>query len=358
MPAQNSDRALIVPVFIPHAGCPHRCAFCDQTAITGTPVTATAATVDAAVARWRPRSRDARRPLHIAFYGGNFLGLPETDAGALLDAAAGHVCAASGGGIRFSTRPDTITGHRLATLAGYPVHMVELGVQSLDDGVLEAARRGHDAHTALAAVRRLKRAGYRVGVQLMVGLPGDTAATACATARQVAALRPDAVRIYPTVVLTGSALARWTTAGRYRPWSLASAVATVAGMARIFGAAGIPVIRMGLHDDGLGASGAIVAGPHHPAFGHLVQCRLFRDTLLDELGRGPWRGGRVAVGVHPRSRSRLGGWRNATLAETAERFAVRIEITTDPGLAEDQLWVDHRHPVSVFFSRSAAPDRW
>jgi histone acetyltransferase (RNA polymerase elongator complex component) len=349
MAFEARHRPLIVPVFIPHAGCPHRCAFCDQAAITGSTLLPTAATVHDTVKTWRARSRHADRPIQVAFYGGNFLGIRPDAIASLMDAAAAHVSAEPLSGIRFSTRPDTICPDRLAAIASYPVAMVELGVQSLDNDVLSASRRGHDAKTAVTAVRHLAAAGYRVGVQLMVGLPGDTAATAMATARQVAALRPDAVRIYPTIVLKNSLLAHWMARGRYHPWRLEATVALVADMVHVFASTDIPVIRMGLHaDDGLQGADAIVAGPYHPAFGHLVQSHLFHAALRREMNRRRPLPGRVSVGVHPRSRSRAGGWRNTTVTALQLAFSVELNIIADAALGEDQLWVDHHPPVSVF----------
>ncbi len=267
----------------------------------------------------------------------------------MLDAATDGAEAKAMSGIRFSTRPDTLSAQHLSVLAGYPIRMIEVGVQSLNDPVLSASRRGHDARSAEAAIQCLKAAGYDFGIQLMVGLPEDTQATAMATAQQAAALRPGAVRIYPTLVLRHSALADWTARGSYRPWSLEAAVETVAAMVRIFEKENIPVIRMGLQDDdGLRVAGAVLAGPYHPAFGHLVHSRLFRDALGEELIRRKPLPDIVEVGVHPRNRSRVGGWRNANLKELEHRFGVRLHIISDRGIGTEQLWVDHYPAVSVF----------
>ena len=298
---------------------------------------------------WRAHTHHRERPLQIAFYGGNFLGIPKDAMISLLDAAASLVSTDPLSGIRFSTRPDTISPERLAILANYPVRLVEVGIQSLNDEVLSASHRGHDAQTAVGAVERLKAAGHGVGIQLMVGLPGDRASTAIATSRQAAGLQPDAVRIYPTVVLKHSQLAVWTAQGRYRPWHLDNAVAVVADMVRVFARKRIPVIRMGLHaDEGLQDTGTIVAGPYHPAFGHLVQSRLFRDALHRELTCRHPLPVSVTVGVHHRSRSRAGGLRNATVTELERAFSVKLHFTSDDSLSENQLWVDHHPPVSVF----------
>jgi histone acetyltransferase (RNA polymerase elongator complex component) len=349
MAKTDPPRPLIVPIFIPHAGCPHRCAFCDQTAITGRHALPAAEDVVAAVTRWRARSRRIDRPLQVAFYGGNFLGLARDNARSLLTAAAEAVSRYPSSGIRFSTRPDSLTPESLATLAGFPVQLVELGVQSFDDRVLSAAHRGHDARSAVTAIHRLKSAGIAVGVQLMVGLPEDTPVLSMASARRAAALKPDAVRIYPTIVLKNSRLAEWMKTGTYRPWALTDAVAVTAGMLRIFATNGIPVIRMGLQaDDGLTGTDTVLAGPYHPAFGDLVHSYLFRAAMRREFRRCAPRSGEAVVGVHPRSRSRAGGWRNATIRELERRHSVSLRFVDDAALNTDQLWVDHRPPISVF----------
>jgi len=343
------ERPLIIPIFIPHAGCPHRCAFCDQQAITGSMALPTSDEIKNTIGQWRSRTRHRDRPMQVAFYGGNFLGLPRETVISMLNAATDAAEADALSGIRFSTRPDTITVQHLSMLAGYPIRMIEVGVQSLNDQVLSASRRGHDAQSAAAAIQCLNAAGHAFGIQLMVGLPEDTPASAMATARQVAALRPGAVRIYPTLVLRHSALADWAARGSYQPWSLEAAVETVAAMVRVFAEKNIPVIRMGLQDDdGLRDDGAVLAGPYHPAFGHLVHSRLFRHALIGELMRRKPLPSIVEVGVNPRSRSRIGGLRNANLRELERCFGVRLCITPDPGIGTEQLWVDHCPPVSVF----------
>ena len=240
--------------------------------------------------------------MQISFYGGNFLGLETATVHRLLDGAARWVAAGRVDGIRFSTRPDTVDETTLAVLGGYPVDTVEIGVQSTNDRVLALAERGHTAADTARAVKRLRSRGYRIGLQMMVGLPGEDAVCALATGRDVAGLAPDFVRIYPTLVLRHSRLAEWYANGRYAPMTLDRCVSLVKRLFLLFREHRIPVVRMGLQaTEGLADGRSIVAGPFHPAFGHLVHSAVFMDratALLENAGRLP---ARVTLRVHPRA---------------------------------------------------------
>lgn len=221
-----------------------------------------------------------RRPVEIAFYGGTFLGLPLDAVDGLLAAASAFVASGWIQGIRFSTRPETITRQRLEAIRPYPVTTIELGAQSLDDEVLEQSCRGHAAEDTRNAVTRLNRSPVAVGIQLMIGLPGDSDRTALETARETVRLRPDFVRIYPTLVFADTPLAGQYREGRYRPLSLDEAVGRAKTMLVVFLAAGIPVLRMGLQETpALAMPETVVAGPHHPAFGEWVLSACFRKIL-------------------------------------------------------------------------------
>lgn len=177
---QKYAHPVIIPIFIPLSGCPHRCSFCNQTAITGVkPYILARSAIEQSIRRFLAFVRDRERPVQIAFYGGNFLGLPERQVRALLETAAAHVARGDAASIRFSTRPDTITKNTLATIRDFPVTTIELGLQSLDDRVLTLTRRGHTANGSVDAARSVKSAGYELGLQMMTGLPGDTPGERC-----------------------------------------------------------------------------------------------------------------------------------------------------------------------------------
>jgi len=279
-------KPFIVPVFIPHAGCPHQCLFCNQRATTGRSATfPQAGSIRAEIDRFLAYRRDKRRPTEISFYGGNFLGLSPDRIADLLDLAADYVRCAAADGIRFSTRPDTIDPERIELITNYPVTTVELGVQSMRDDVLALCRRGHtstDVRDAVAGLRTLPE--LRLGLQMMIGLPGDSEAGALDSAVRIADLGPDFTRIYPTLVLEGSPLARWYSQGRYTPLSLTAAVDLARRISGIFQSRGIPVIRMGLQPtEELSTSAALIAGPFHPAFGDLVHSAAWLDSLIGHL---------------------------------------------------------------------------
>lgn len=315
--------------------------------------------------------------------------------------------------IRFSTRPDTITRERLELIAPYPVSTIELGVQSMDNRVLEMARRGHTEDDTIRAASLLM--GYRVqsssghnraaltgksrsyiegpkwglgerslqiGMQMMVGLPGENYERAVETAEKIALLKPDFVRIYPLIVLEGSLIARWYREGKYTPLSLDSCVKLVKELFLIFKSHNIPVIRMGLQaSDLLQDKLSMLAGPWHPAFGHLVYSEIFFDMAvnlikqkvatqksnhnsnkvapdgkagdnyfanmkninIDEKAAGY--GATIIMAVHPSSISRLQGDKSQNIKRLKDIYpSFEFKIKADKSLDRDEIKI--LHPVA------------
>jgi histone acetyltransferase (RNA polymerase elongator complex component) len=350
---KDENTPLIVPVFLPHAGCPHQCVFCNQQAVTGTSKTIpNPAAIQRAMEIYADSQTSNIRPIQIAFYGGNFLGLPTRTVRFFLDTATRFVQAGRINSIRFSTRPDTVDDHRLQFIADYPVSTVEIGAQSMSDRVLNRSRRGHRAADTVNAVRLLKTAGLEVGVQMMVGLPGDDDQTVLASGREIAALGPAFVRIYPTLVLPDSPLGRWYSEGRYHPLDLDRAVKLTKRLLVLFHNHRIPVIRMGLQasaelDDG----SSVVAGPYHPAFGHLVYEALFFDVVKSRFLIQP-PGGTARIIVHPRNESKLRGLNNHNMRRLADQFHLRrLAVETDVACAVDTIVVNG-HSCRLYGNRS------
>jgi len=292
---------LVIPVFISHQGCPHRCVFCDQYTITGKPEAGfpvSTTEVRATVEQWLIHSRRRRKDeVQVAFYGGSFTGLPTARQEELLGTVRPYIDAGKVDTIRISTRPDYIDDTAVALLKKYSVSIVELGIQSLDPDVLMASARGHSVSRSEEAVSLLKEKGFTVGAQIMCGLPGDTTVRLMATVRKVAALGPDFVRIYPTLVIRGSGLEKLYRSGSYRPLSLLQAVALASRMKDILAQHGIRVVRMGLQPS-RELENKVVAGPYHPAFGELVVSRdLFRQArrILRQKKKGGIKGFTVAA---------------------------------------------------------------
>ncbi|WP_417909586.1 elongator complex protein 3 [Candidatus Electronema sp. PJ] len=319
---------MIIPIFIPHEGCPHRCLFCNQHRISGQvgkPVTAEA--VQAEIQTWLERTPPHQKT-QVAFYGGSFTALPRLRQKELLNAAAPFLESGQVQSLRLSTRPDCLDDEQAAFLKAHQVATVELGVQSMNEQVLALARRGHSVAAVEQAMLVLRQAKLEIGIQLLLGLPGDKRASLRHTVEQVILLRPDFVRIYPILVLRGSGLAELYEQGRYQPFSLDKAVLLAAFMKKRFAQAGIPVIRLGLQA-GAELESSLLAGPWHPAFGELVSSRLmFRQTkkLLAQAKTN-----QVCLQINPRDQSVFRGIKAANIARL-EQLGLwqRISLVTDP----------------------------
>jgi len=337
-----SNRPFIIPIFIPHAGCPHQCVFCNQSSITGVDSKRLNINISDQIKRFLKYKSERRNFVQIAFFGGNFLGIKTDEMKRLLAEASEFVQLGRVNGIRFSTRPDTVDDHRLNMIKEFPVSTIELGVQSMDDRVLSATKRGHTASDTEKAIQRLNKLNYEIGVQIMVGLPGDTPAQLRASTRWIVRLKPDFIRIYPTVVLAGSPLAKWYKNGRYKPLSLEEAVTEVKDIYRNFRRENIRVIRMGLQaTEDLEKNSRILAGPYHPAFGHLVYSQIFLDKAISAIKSANPKGASVVLHVHPRSASKMRGLKNRNIKKLRGKFHLHsIEIVPDNSLEEDQLKVN------------------
>jgi histone acetyltransferase (RNA polymerase elongator complex component) len=297
---------LIIPIFIPQAGCPHQCVFCNQESITGARQhLPSPSEMEERIQAFLGFRKEKSRVKQLAFYGGNFLGLDPGDLAYLMDIASTLCRKHDIRDLRFSTRPDSVIGAGLEIIKDPLVSTVEIGVQSMDDRVLEASNRGHSALDTVYAVKALKSLSVEIGLQMMVGLPEDTEETALDTAQKIIDLAPDFVRIYPTVVLSKSVLAHRYKTGRYFPLTLDRCVSLVKKIYLLFNRAGIPVIRMGLQpSEELGEAGVILAGPFHPSFGHLVASEIFLDGVRAWIkSSGFANASKLWIQVHPKDLS-------------------------------------------------------
>ena len=330
---------LVIPIFIPHSGCPHQCAFCNQSIITSQKrCLPKPEEIDKIIEQYLDYRADRPR-VELAFFGGNFLGLPDREIVGLLEKIAPYIQNHTIHGIRCSTRPDTITEQKLDLIAPHGVTLVELGVQSMNDVVLERANRGHTRFHTVQAINLLKAYNLQVGVQVMVGLPGDTRDQLLESTRQVAELAPDVARIYPLMVLNGSRLAQWYQEGSYTPLGLDQSVEMVKKMVKIFEQAHVKVIRMGLQaSEMMEDETQVLAGPWHPAFGHLVLSALVYDQVCEDLERfqlgSPENGrGHICLAVHPRFESRLRGDKNSNIEKLVQAYpGIFFSIETNEGL--------------------------
>lgn len=306
----------IIPIFIPHIGCPHRCVFCNQWQITGHSGLPSPSAIRQEIEDYT-RGVQETRHWEVAFYGGSFTAIPARLQEALLQPAYEALKAGNIDAIRCSTRPDAIDETVCRRLQRYQLTTVELGVQSLDDAVLRAAKRGHTSADVVKATRLLRDAGFVVGHQLMPGLPGEDWASLKKTTAAICRLQPDIARIYPVAVLENTELADLYRAKRYQPLSIAEGVRRAAYMKQAFSVHGIQCIRTGLQaTKDLDDDTQVLAGAYTPAMGELVdsyrygrQILHFLHSLSDPLP--------VQIVYNRRDTSRVRGYHNVTVKTAA-----------------------------------------
>ena len=340
---ESKNKPFIIPIFLPNVGCPHQCAFCNQTAITGEKQKIISIEkLGSYINEFLNFKGLQRKRVQIAFYGGNFLGLKGDYIRSLLHEASKFVNQGKVDSIRFSTRPDTIDNERLDILKEFPVATIELGVQSMDDNVLAMSRRGHTSFDTKRAVCLLKKRDYEIGLQMMVGLPGDDEAGALASGYRIADLYPNFVRIYPTLVLDKSPLAGWYRKGRYTPLSLQQCITLVKRLYLLFREKGINVIRMGLQaSESLSKGSTILAGPYHPAFGDLVYSEIFLDKAVSILESKKDLHDMISIRVNPKNISKMRGLKNRNIEILKTKFHIKLlKVIPDLNLAENALLLE------------------
>lgn len=283
----------IIPIFIPHRGCPNDCVFCNQKAITARQPDVTPSDVRGIIETYLPTlSGRGLETIEVAFFGGSFTGLPVEEQSAFLSVAHEYKSKGLIDKIHMSTRPDYIDKDILDNLRRFDADTIELGVQSFDDGILADAGRGHTAEDVYRACSLIREYGFELGIQLMIGLPGDSLEKCLYSARETVRMKPSIARLYPTIVLEDTALFEMYRAGIYHPLTTEEAVAITKEMYRILAAAGINIIRVGLKSTDL-ISGSGEGSDHtlghtyHPAFRQLVEGEIAREDIEAQLDMLP-----------------------------------------------------------------------
>ncbi len=276
MSAKHSN----ISIFVPHIGCPNKCSYCNQRHITGTFKAPRAMDIAAAVEAAQKSPKFDPKTTEIAFFGGSFTAINRNYMLRLLRAASKFVDEGVVSGIRISTRPDAIDTEVLQVLKEYNVTAIELGAQSLNNRVLKLNNRGHSVSHVVNACCLIREFGFELGLQIMTGLYADTDQSAIKTAQKIVELKPDTVRIYPTIVLKDTDLAALYLDNKYKPQTLESAVNLASELYSIFEENGIRVIRLGLHSI---EEDAYLSGPWHPAFSELCQSQILLKKVLKQL---------------------------------------------------------------------------
>lgn len=320
-----------ISIFVPHVGCPHKCAFCDQNAITGRQDIPRRADVERACLQALGQVDDAA-DTEIAFFGGSFTAIPRAYMLELLTAASKYVGEGRFSGIRISTRPDCIDEEVLAILKAHGVTAIELGAQSMSDRVLAANERGHTAEDVRRACGLIREHGFELGLQMMVGLYQSAEEDEELTVESILTLAPDTVRIYPVVILENTRLAELYRSGEYVPFDFDRAVELSASALIRFHRAGIRVIKCGLHASEV-VERDMVGGFYHPAFRELCEGLIYRTAMEKAIDEAREHGGltddkRYAFAVDPSCISKSVGQKRAN-KEYFRRMGAEIRLVGD-----------------------------
>ena len=278
----------IIPIFVPHLGCPNDCTFCNQKKISGQKKSVTGEEVKDIIEYYLDNFKDQDRTVEVAFFGGSFTGIDTKIQEELLLAANEYIKSGKVDGIRISTRPDYINQEILDLLKRCNVKTIELGVQSANDFILNKCRRGHTFEDVKNASKLIRKNKFILGHQMMVGLPESTQNDEIETAKKLIKLHPKMVRIYPVLVIKDTKLAEDYMSGEYKPNTLEQAVETSAILLKMFEKYNIDVIRIGLQStdeicNPENESSQVVAGPYHPAFRQLVESRICYDEFVKKI---------------------------------------------------------------------------
>lgn len=313
-----------IPIFVPHEGCPFDCAFCNQRRITGADTSMTAERVSETIKKYLDTIPEGERTVEAAFFGGSFTGISKEKQEAFLEAAYEFVKNGKIDGIRLSTRPDYISAEILNRLERYGVTTIELGVQSMDDDVLKASGRGHTKDAVISAVSQIKKYPFKLGLQMMLGLPHDNAEKSIETAREIIALKPDFVRIYPTLVLKDTYLEKMFKRGEYTPWSVDETVNVLKVLIPMFLESGVEIIRVALAvTEEISPGGALVAGPFHPAIRELAEGEIYFDKICGILDKDS---SVKAFFVNPTEISKALGNGRKNIKRIKEKYGIEIKI--------------------------------
>ncbi len=325
-------RQYVIPIFVPHLGCPHDCIFCNQKSISGQKKPITAKDVKDTIEEYLKSFKEEDSYKEVAFFGGSFTGIEPEKQEELLSAAYEYIKDKKIDSIRISTRPDYINKEILKRLKKYKVKTIELGVQSTNNYVLTTAERGHTFEDVKKASKLIRWYGFELGHQMMVGLPDSTKQDELNTAKDLIKLKPKIVRIYPVLVVKNTKLEKEYNNGEYEPLSLVQAVERCKEIVYLFNKKKIKVIRIGLQntteisspDD---ENSEVVAGPFHPAFRQLVESSIWYDSILDRIKAYNVKVKEVEIIVNPEDINNVIGHKKENLNKLLDTYDVILKVT-------------------------------
>ena len=332
----------IIPVFVPHLGCPNDCIFCNQRSISGEQRMITKEDVKVTIEFYLKNIRDKEAKKEVAFFGGSFTGIDEKKQEEFLQVAYEYVKQGKIQSIRISTRPDYINKNVLKRLKKYKVETIELGVQSANDFILKRCNRGHTFEDVKRASKMIRWYGFKLGHQMMVGLPESTRIDEINTARELIKLKPKMVRIYPVLVIKNTKLEKEFLEKKYTPLTVVQAVETCKELVSMFNKKGIEVIRVGLQNteeitDPNVEGSEVVTGPYHPAFRQLVESGLWYDAILAKIKKLNVKVKKVQVTVNPQDVNNVIGHKKENIKKLKEMYSLDLIVRQDEKIKPGKL---------------------
>ena len=333
----------IIPVFVPHLGCPNDCTFCNQTKISGQQKQVTENDVRDIIDYYLSSFKEKNVYKEVAFFGGSFTGIDVEIQNKLLGAAYDYIKEKKIDGIRISTRPDYIDKPTLKRLKKYKVKTIELGCQSSNDFVLKKARRGHTFEDIKKASKLIRRYGFTLGHQMMIGMQDSSELDDLNTAKDLAKQKPKIVRIYPVLVIRGTQLEKEMNEGNYEPLDIEKAVERCKEITYFFNSKKIKVIRIGLQTtdticNPTKEGSEVVAGPYHEAFRQLVESSFYYDIIVDKIKNINMNVKEVEIRVNPQDINNVVGYKRENIRKLKEAYDVDIiteqDIKCTPGKIE------------------------
>ena len=319
----------IIPIFVPHLGCKQCCTFCDQKTISGETKQVTADDVRNTIEYYLKNFKNDNY-VEVAFFGGSFTAIPIETQKELLEAVQPYIKGKKVDSIRLSTRPDAIDKNILKMLKKYHVKTIELGVQSSNNYILERCKRGHTFEDVKKTSKLIRKYRFKLGHQMMVGLPESTEKDDIKTAEDIIKLKPKLVRIYPVLVIKGTGLEREYRNKEFIPLTVGQAVERSKEILRLFAKKNIQVIRIGLQNtetiaDPKNKDSEVVAGPYHPAFGQLVEDSIWYDKIVYEIKKINAKVIRVEIEANSQNINNIIGHKKENINKLKDTYAV---ITT------------------------------
>ena len=335
----------IIPIFVPHLGCPNDCIFCNQKSISGQTKMITKEDIKSTIEFYLEKIRDKESYIEVAFFGGSFTGIEVEKQEEFLETAYEYIKERKINSIRISTRPDYIDKEILKRLKKYKVTTIELGVQSANDYILKRSGRGHTFKDVEKASRMIRWRGFNLGHQMMVGLPESTKTDEINTAKQLIKLKPKMVRIYPVLVIKNTKLEKEYNEGIYQPLSLVQAVEICKDLDMMFTKKGIDVIRIGLQNtdeisDPKGEKSKVVAGPYHPAFRQLVESGLWYDSIVNRIKKLNVKVREVEVVINPIDVNNVIGHKRENILKLKDIYDVDLVVKQDENIKQGKSQIN------------------